>query len=103
MIARGKQLSSLNAMSANAVVFDAGFWASRASWGREPHLDAAFRALATHLLEDERSATINGLVHHLRLDAIDLHSLLEEISVEAGKVPTTTGSNSTCCRRSGWR
>jgi phosphoenolpyruvate carboxylase len=87
MIARGKQLSSLNAMSANAVVFDAGFWASRASWGREPHLDAAFRALATHLLEDERSATINGLVHHLRLDAIDLHSLLEEIGVEAGKVP----------------
>ena len=40
MIARGKQLSSLNAMQANAIVFDAGFWAARASWGREPHLKA---------------------------------------------------------------
>ena len=39
MIARGKQLSSLNAMGANAIVFDPGFWAMRASWGREPHLD----------------------------------------------------------------
>ena len=87
MIARGKQLSSLNAMGANATVFDAGFWAARASWGREPHLDAAFRTLAQHLLGDERCAAINGLVHHLRLDAIDLHQMLEEIGVEAGKIP----------------
>lgn len=87
MIARGKQLSSLNAMGANAMVFDAGFWASRASWGREQHLEGAFRSLATHLLEDDRSGAINGLVHHLRLDAIDLHTLLEDIGLEGGKIP----------------
>ena len=87
MIARGKQLSSLNAMQANAIVFDPGFWASRASWGREQHLEAAFRSLATHLLGDERNAAINGLVHHLRLDAIDLHNILEEIGLEGGKIP----------------
>ncbi len=87
MIARGKQLSSLNAMGANAIVFDAGFWAARASWGREAHLEGAFRTLATHLLEDGRTSAINGLVHHLRLDAIDLHSILEDIGLEAGKVP----------------
>lgn len=87
MIARGKQLSSLNAMGANATVFDAGFWASRASWGREPHLDAAFRTLSTHLLSDTRCGAINHLVHHLRLDAIDLHQMLEDIGVEAGKIP----------------
>lgn len=87
MIARGKQLSSLNAMGGNAVVFDAGFWASRASWGREAHLEGAFRSLASHLLEDDRSGAINGLVHHLRLDAIDLHSILEDIGLEGGKIP----------------
>ncbi len=87
MIARGKQLSSLNAMGANAIVFDAGFWAWRASWGREPHLEGAFRTLAAHLLEDGRAGAINGLAHHLRLDAIDLHLLLNEIGLEGGKIP----------------
>ena len=87
MVARGKQLSSLNAMGANAMVFDAGFWASRASWGREPHLVSAFRALSIFLLDDERGEQINLLVHHLRLDAIDLHSILEEVGLEGGKIP----------------
>lgn len=87
MIARSKQLSSLNAMGANAAVFDAGFWALRASWGREPHLDAAFRTLSTRLVSDTRCSSINQLVHHLRLDAIDLHQILEDIGVEAGKIP----------------
>jgi phosphoenolpyruvate carboxylase len=87
MIARAKQLSSLNAVGANAVPFDAGFWALRAAWGREPQLEAAFKLLATRLLEDERAGAINGLAHHLRLDAIELHSLLEDIGLEGGKIP----------------
>ncbi|PPD00439.1 MAG: phosphoenolpyruvate carboxylase [Hyphomicrobium sp.] len=87
MIAHGKTLSSLNAMGANASVFDAGFWASRASWGREPALQAAFRTLATHLLPDDRQGAINELVHHLRLDAIDLHAILEDQQLEGGKIP----------------
>ncbi len=87
MIARAKQLSSLNAVGANGVIFDAGFWAMRASWGREPHLEAAFKILATRLLEDTRSQAVNGLAHHLRLDAIELHGILEEIGIDGGKVP----------------
>ncbi len=87
MIAHGKTLSSLNAMGANASVFDAGFWASRASWGREPALQGAFRALATYLLPDDRQGAINELVHHLRLDAIDLHAILEDQNIEGGKIP----------------
>lgn len=87
MIAHGKTLSSLNAMGANATVFDAGFWASRASWGREAALQSAFRTLATHLLPDDRQGAINELVHHLRLDAIDLHAILEDQALEGGKVP----------------
>lgn len=87
LIARGKQLSSLNAMGANAMVFDAGFWASRASWGQEPKLEPAFRKLATTLLEDPRAGAIAGLAHHLRLDAVELHTLLEDIGLEGGKIP----------------
>jgi phosphoenolpyruvate carboxylase len=87
MIARAKQLSSLNAMGANAIVFDAGFWAQRASWGRESHLDAAFKTLSHHLLGDDLASGINGLAHHLRLDAIELHSILEDIGLEGGKIP----------------
>lgn len=87
MVARGKQLSSLNAMGANAFIFDAGFWASRASWGREPHLETAFRTLSTVLLSDPRASEINRLIHHMRLDAIDLHAILEELGLEAGKIP----------------
>ena len=87
MIAHGKRLSSLNALSANATVFDAGFWAQRAAWGREPGLDAAFRNLAVFLLDDRRAAEIHGFAHHLRLDAIDLHQILETLGIEGGKVP----------------
>jgi phosphoenolpyruvate carboxylase len=87
MIARAKQLSSLNAVGANAVIFDAGFWAQRASWAREPHLDGAFKFLASRLLNDDRAEKINGLAHYLRLDAIELHGILEEIGLEGGKIP----------------
>jgi len=78
MIATAKRLSSLNAMGANASVFDPGFWASRASWGREETLEPAFRLLATYLLDDERAGSINRFVHHLRLDSIDLHQIMIE-------------------------
>lgn len=87
MIARGKQLSSLNAVGANAMVFDPGFWAQRASWAREPHLDGAFKFLAEQLLDDDRAQKIIGLAHYLRLDAIELHGILEEIGLEGGKIP----------------
>jgi len=59
-------------------VFDAGFWASRASWGLEEPLQPAFRALSAYMLDDERATSINRLVHHLRLDSIDLHAIMTE-------------------------
>ena len=90
MIAHAKTISSLNAMAANAKVFDAGLWAARASWGREQTLNAAFRTLATHLLPDDRQGDISELVHLLRLDAIDLHAILEDQNIEGGKVPDDT-------------
>ena len=87
MIAHGKTISSLNAMGANSQVFNAGLWASRASWGREQGLSSAFRTLATHLLPDDRHSDISELVHLLRLDAIDLHAILTELNIEDGIVP----------------
>lgn len=87
MIAHGKTMSSLNAMAANSQVFNAGLWASRASWGREEALNSAFRTLATHLLPDDRYGDISELVHLLRLDAIDLHAILADLNIEDGMVP----------------
>jgi phosphoenolpyruvate carboxylase len=87
MVAHAKTISSLNAMAANAKIFDAGFWAARASWGREQALNSAFRTLATHLLPDERESDIAELVHLLRLDAIDLHSILTDLNIEDGTTP----------------
>ncbi|WP_423415947.1 phosphoenolpyruvate carboxylase [Hyphomicrobium sp. B1] len=87
MIAHGKTMSSLNAMAANAQVFNAGLWASRASWGREEALNSAFRTLATHLLPDDRYGDVSELVHLLRLDAIDLHAILADLNIEDGMVP----------------
>jgi len=78
MVAAGKRLSSLNAMGANAMVFDPGFWASRASWGREEALQPAFRTLSAAFLDDDRATAINKLVHHLRLDSIDLHAIMTQ-------------------------
>ncbi|WP_350335895.1 phosphoenolpyruvate carboxylase [Coralliovum pocilloporae] len=87
MVAKAKRLSSLNAMGAYAALFDAGFWASRAYAGQEVEHNASFRALAEYLLDDERSSSINGLVHHLRLDAIDLHGILNNVGLDGGKEP----------------
>lgn len=87
MVAHAKTISSLNAMGANAKIFDAGFWAARASWGREQALNSAFRTLATHLLPDDRESDIAELVHLLRLDAIDLHAILTDLNIEDGMTP----------------
>ncbi|MEO1283186.1 MAG: phosphoenolpyruvate carboxylase, partial [Pseudomonadota bacterium] len=43
--------------------------------------------LSTTLLADTRASDINGLMHHVRLDAIDLHAILEDFELEGGKVP----------------
>jgi phosphoenolpyruvate carboxylase len=69
------------------MVVDPGVWTWRGAWGREPQLEAACRTLAGHLLEDDRAGSINRLVHHLRLDAVELHGILEAIGFEGGKVP----------------
>lgn len=87
MIAHGKTISSLNAMGANATLFDAGFWTQRASWGREPHIEAACRNLSNFLLPDDRQSSINELMHHLRLDSIDLHAVLDAQNLKGGKIP----------------
>ena len=84
-------------------VFNAGLWAARASWGREQTLSSAFRTLATHLLPDHRQGIIYELVHLLRLDAIDLHSILADQNIEDGRFLTRTAWNSISFRRCGWR
>ena len=84
--------------------FDAGFWALRASWGREPHLEAAFKTLAAHLLEDDarRRHQRARAPSAPRRHRAALASWRTSAS-RAARSPTTTASSSTCCRRSGSR
>ena len=54
----------------------------RASATRRPS-----RRLPRACSRTNAAGAINGLAHHLRLDAIELHSILEDIGLEGGKIP----------------
>ncbi len=101
MIARAKQLSSLNAVGANAIIFDAGFWAQRAAWEREPHLDGAFKFLADASARRRPRQKINGLAHSPAARRHRAALAFSKTSASrAARSPTTTAWSSTSCRRS---
>ncbi len=87
MIARAKRVSSINTLSAYARTFDPGYWVARAYGGAEGAVTPSFRALARLLKGDRRHEATMRLTHHLREDAMDLHEVLDRLSVESGKVP----------------
>lgn len=90
MVAFAKQTSSLNTLSAYARIFDQGYWVSRAYSSGETALERPIRRLARHLSGDPRGEGIMRLVHRLRQDAMDLHSVLERLDFEGGKNPEHT-------------
>ncbi len=87
MVAYAKRLSSLNTLSAYARLFDPGYWVSRAYSGVEEDHAPALRKLGRLLNTDPRHEAIMRLVHHLREDAIDLHGMLDQLSLKSGKMP----------------
>jgi len=90
MVAIAKQTSSLNSLGAYARVFDQGYWVSRAYSSGESSIERPIRRLAKHLADDPRSEGMLRLVHRLRQDAIDLHSVLDRLEFEGGKTPEQT-------------
>lgn len=87
MVAYAKRLSSLNTLSAYARLFDPGYWVSRAYSGVEEERSPSLRKLGRLLNTDPRHEAIMRLVHHLREDAIDLHGMLDQLSLKSGKMP----------------
>ncbi len=87
MVAYAKRLSSLNTLSAYARLFDPGYWVSRAYSGVEEERAPSLRRLGRLLNTDPRHEAIMRLVHHLREDAIDLHGMLDQLSLKSGKMP----------------
>ncbi|NQV45571.1 MAG: phosphoenolpyruvate carboxylase, partial [Rhodospirillales bacterium] len=87
MVAYAKRLSSLNTLSAYARLFDPGYWVSRAYSGVEEDRSPSLRKLGRLLNSDPRHESIMRLVHHLREDAIDLHGMLDQLSLKSGKMP----------------
>jgi len=87
MIAYAKRLSSLNTLSAYARLFDPGYWVSRAYSGAEEERAPSLRKLGRLLNTDPRHESVMRLVHHLREDAIDLHGMIDQLSLKSGKMP----------------
>jgi phosphoenolpyruvate carboxylase len=87
LVAYMKRLSSLNTLAAYSRLFDPGYWVSRAYVGNEAEHVTSFRKLAQILMSDNRHESVMRLVHHLRQDAIDLHRILDRLSIDSGKMP----------------
>lgn len=87
MVAHAKRLCSLNTLSAYARLFDPGYWVARAYSGVEGERAPAFRKLGRLLNTDPRHESMMRLTHHLREDAIDLHEILDRLSLKSGKMP----------------
>ncbi|MBT3559049.1 MAG: phosphoenolpyruvate carboxylase [Rhodospirillales bacterium] len=87
LVAHTKRLSSLNSLAAYSRLFDPGYWISRAYVGIEADHVSSFRKLAQLLMSDSRHERVMRLVHHLRQDAIDLHRILDRLSLDSGKMP----------------
>jgi phosphoenolpyruvate carboxylase len=82
LVSAGKQRSSLHAVAAYADLFDSGFWTSRAYSGAEAPLEQPFKDMAQVLTGDRRAQSMRRLVNALRLDAIELHRLLDELGLD---------------------
>ncbi len=87
MVAHAKRISSLNTLGAYARLFDPGYWMARAYAGSEPSLVSSLRDLSAILKGDGRFEAMTRLTHHLRNDAMDLHEVLNQLSLESGKSP----------------
>lgn len=87
LVASMKRHSSLNTLGAYSRLFDPGYWISRAYVGIEADHISSFRKIAQSLMTDKRHESVMRLVHHLRQDAIDLHRILDRLSMESGKMP----------------
>lgn len=79
LLRAGNRLASIKSVAAYGELFNSVYWASRPYRGTESHLESACLALADRLTVDDRNSAFRTLVSRLRVDAVKLHRLLEQI------------------------
>jgi phosphoenolpyruvate carboxylase len=82
MLRAGNRLASIKSVAAYGELFNSAYWASRPYRGMENHLENACLALADQLTVDDRNSAFRTLVSRLRVDAVKLHRLLEQVPDE---------------------
>jgi phosphoenolpyruvate carboxylase len=76
-------LASIKTVAAHGELFNSAYWASRPYRGTETHLSAACETLAEYLTKDDRTGVFRRLASRLRVDALKLYRLLDQIPDEA--------------------
>lgn len=72
-------LASIKTVAAYGELFNSAYWASRPYRGTESHLSAACEVLAEYLTKDDRAGVYRRLASRLRVDALKLHRLLDQL------------------------
>jgi phosphoenolpyruvate carboxylase len=76
-------LASIKTVAAYGELFNSAYWASRPYRGEERAIAPACLELAEYLTSDDRTGVFRRLASRLRVDALKLHRLLDEVPDEA--------------------
>ena len=77
LVRAANALASIKTVAAYGELFNSAYWASRTYRGTEDHLAGACAALAEYLVGDDRTGVFRRLASRLRIDALQLHRLLD--------------------------
>ncbi len=83
LVRAANALASIKTVAAYGELFNSAYWASRPYRGNEQHISDACLTLAEHLTKDDRTGVFRRLASRLRVDALNLHRLLDLIPDEA--------------------
>lgn len=82
LVRAANALGSIKTVAAYGELFNSAYWASRTYRGTEDHLSGACAALAEYLVGDDRTGVFRRLASRLRIDAIKLHRLTDQLPPE---------------------
>ena len=77
LIRSANALASIKTVAAFGELFNSAYWASRPYRGDEQHISDACLTLAEYLTKDDRAGVFRRLASRLRVDALQLHRLLD--------------------------
>ena len=83
LVRAANALASIKTVAAFGELFNSAYWASRPYRGDETGVSESCLALAEYLTTDDRTGVFRRLASRLRVDALKLHRLLDQIPDEA--------------------